>query len=282
MSICQLLVHDAKIKLDVSGVLPGTVQLLYADPPFNLGVDYLMYSDRLSTSEYEEFSKRWVTVNSSLVRDGGWFVVCSPPELSGVYESALKNSGFDFYDRVIWHRTFGNQSQNGHRLSRAHTELLIYGRGLAQAHWDRVRVPSARLSIYGDKRADPSGKIPGTVWVIPDNPESSVWTVSMVCGTFKERVGWCKCQQPIKLVARVISALTDPEDLVIDPFSGAGTTALTCRILGRNCVSWDIDPAYIENGQKRVNQITDSQLETLREQLRLSGTIPSVVTQVPV
>lgn len=256
----------------------GTTQLIYADPPFNLGVDYGQYDDRLKSHEYRRFAGSWVHAMARLLRPGGWFVICTPSEWQFEYESLLRAEDLQFHQHVIWHRTFGAQSQSGGSLSKAHTTLLVYGRPLrderlSKPHWDRVRVASARQTTYADKRACPDGKIPGTVWQLPDDPGSTVWTVSMVCGTYKERVGWCPCQQPLRLVTRVVAALSDEQDLVVDPFSGAATTAVACRILGRKCISYDIDPKYVEHGRQRVAGIHDELAVELRD-----GLVPRQVT----
>lgn len=262
-------------------IADGSVQLVFADPPFNIGVKYDTHDDNMTPEQYLEFIDRWVRRADRALRPGGYMVICSPPEWSYEYESMMRFCGLKFHERVIWHRTFGAQSQTGGSLSKAYTDLLIYGKplyaksNLGQTHWDRYRVPSERLIKYGDKRADPNGKVPGCVWVIPDNPESDVWKVSMICGTYNERVGWCKCQQPIELVARAIIGLSDPGDLVFDPFAGAGTTAVAAYLLARNSISFDIDAGYIDKCWDRLKTLPGDLFDTWR----VKGRVPAEAYQ---
>lgn len=259
----EVLLHDST--LPHISLRPGTAKLVYADPPFNLGVDYDEYHDAVKDGEYVTFAEKWVGACTPLLLPAGFFVVCAPPRWVHTYESAMQKHGLVFHDHVIWHRTFGVQSNTPARLSNAHTTLLVYARPDAKAVWDRHKIPSARLLDYNDHRADRSGKIPGNVWAIPDNPESSVWKISMINGTFKERVGWHPAQQPLELVLRVVSGLTNPGDLVVDPFAGSATTNCACRILGRECVSFERSSRYVDEGNRRIEAVDPKGFAKLRQ-----------------
>ena len=260
-------------------IQPQTAHLIYADPPFNLGVDYADYHDRLAEHHYRRFAGEWVRTSLKYLRPDGWFVICSPPEWSWEYENMLRSAQLVCHDRVIWHRTFGAQSQDGGRLSKAYTDLLIYHLPVVGAptvdndvlpRWDRYRIPSARQLKYNDRRADPLGKIPGNVWEIPDDPNSDVWKVSMICGTFGERVGWCPAQQPLELLFRVLLGLTNVGHLVFDPFAGASTTAVACKLLRRGCVTFDTSKQYVAKGSGRLESVSDNDIRACRKRFGIS------------
>jgi site-specific DNA-methyltransferase (adenine-specific) len=83
-----------------------------------------------------------------------------------------------------------------------------------------------------------------------------VWSgYSRVCGTFKERAGWHPCQMPESLLKRIIAASSNPDDCVLDPFSGSGTTAAAAYQLGRSYVGIEISEEYVENSKKRLAQL---------------------------
>jgi len=143
---------------------------------------------------------------------------------------------------IIWHYTFGQQTKN--KFARSHTHIFYFVNDKKKFTFNdaAVRVPSARQLVYEDKRANPAGKMPDDVWN----------EFSRVCGTFKERKGWHPCQMPEKLLARIILAVTNEGDWVLDPFSGSGTTAAAACKLGRRYTGIEISQKYVKESQKRL------------------------------
>ena len=82
---------------------------------------------------------------------------------------------------------------------------------------------------------------------------SDTWNVSRVCGTFKEREGWHGCQMPIGVLNRVISASSNENYVVLDPFNGSGTTVVAAALLNRKYVGIDQSAEYVGYAQKRLN-----------------------------
>ena len=151
----------------------------------------------------------------------------------------------DLYLRnwIIWHYSFGQQTKM--KFARAHTHIFYFVKDRKNFVFNDmdIRVPSARQLVYNDKRADGRGKIP-----------DDVWQYSRVCGTFEEREGWHTCQMPIKLLSRIIKASSNPGDLVLDPFSGSGTTALTAAILKRQYIGIDLSDNYVQAAKQRIEK----------------------------
>jgi len=85
-----------------------------------------------------------------------------------------------------------------------------------------------------------------------DAGADDVWTLSRVCGTFKERVGWHPCQMPVQLLDRIVLACSNPEDLVLDPFSGSGTTLVSAARNGRRWVGVELSQQYAAQAAERV------------------------------
>jgi site-specific DNA-methyltransferase (adenine-specific) len=124
---------------------------------------------------------------------------------------------------------------------------------------DAIRVPSARELVYGDRRADPKGRLPDDTWILrpQDLPEGfsaeeDTWYFPRVCGTFKERSGWHGCQMPEQLLGRIIRASSNPDDLVVDPFAGSGTTLAVASKLGRRYLGCELSPQYAARIRDRL------------------------------
>ncbi len=127
---------------------------------------------------------------------------------------------------------------------------------------DAIRVPSARQLVYGDGRANPSGRLPDDTWIlrpqdVPDSftPAEDTWYFPRVCGTFKERAGWHGCQMPEQLLGRIIRACCNPGELVLDPFAGSGTTLAVAKKLGRHFLGFELSKEYAARVEVRLQSI---------------------------
>jgi DNA modification methylase len=178
---------------------------------------------------------------------------------------------------IIWHYTFGQQTKN--KFARAHTHIFYFVNDKNNFTFNdlAVRVPSDRQLIYNDKRANPKGKMPDDVWN----------GYSRVCGTFKERTGWHPCQMPESLLKRIIAVSSDPGHLVLDPFSGSGTTAAAAYQLGRDYLGIEMSEEYVKNSNKRLACLKkprnrNSSLNTveLNELKRLSSDIKIPIKEI--
>ena len=218
-----------------------SVDLVFADPPFNIGLKYDNYNDNLSYQDYYEWSERWIKETHRILKNSGSIYIAIGDEFVAELNIILKKTGFYFRNWIIWYYTFG-QSQRK-KFNRAHTPILYFTKDKENFKFnaDEIRVPSARQLKYKDRRANPKGKVP-----------DDVWEISRLCGTFKERIGDHPCQMPENLLERIIKASSNEGDLVLDPFGGTGTTAAVSKKLNRNYVTMDTSKIYYEVITKRL------------------------------
>jgi site-specific DNA-methyltransferase (adenine-specific) len=242
----------------------GSVDLLFADPPFNIGYDYDVYADRRAVPDYLRWSREWIGEAHRVLKPGGTFWLAIGDEFAAELKvMAQHDVGFHCRSWVIWHFTFGVNCPGN--FSRSHAHLLYFTKDPRRFTFNAgaVKVPSARQAVYRDKRAKAGGRLPDNTWVLrpQDAPEAfdpgcDTWSVSRVCGTFKERVGWHPCQMPEAVLERIILACSDPGDLVVDPFTGSGTTLAVANRLGRRWLGWDISPDYVLRAEERIRAAT--------------------------
>jgi len=219
--------------------------LIFADPPFNIGYKYDKYYDKVKKKNYIVWTKEWMSVCKKVLKPHGSFYIAIGDDYAANVKIIADELGLIMRNWIIWHYTFGQQTKN--KFARAHTHIFYFANDNKDFTFNdyAVRVPSDRQLIYNDRRANPIGKMPDDVW----NSDSRV------CGTFKERAGWHPCQMPESLLKRIISASSNPGDCVLDPFSGSGTTAAAAYQLGRNYVGVEISEKYVENSNKRLRQL---------------------------
>lgn len=221
------------------------IDLVFADPPFNIGYNYDKYHDKLESKNFVAWTRDWMEACVNALKPNGSFYIAIGAEYAANVRIIGEELGMELRNWIIWHYTFGQQTKT--KFARAHTHIFYFVRDKENFTFNdhSIRVPSDRQLKYNDKRADSRGKMPDDVWN----------TYSRVCGTFKEREQWHPCQMPESLLTRIIAVSSNPGDLVLDPFNGSGTTAASAFQLGRKYCGIDISENYVENTRTRLRNL---------------------------
>jgi len=242
-----------------------SIDLAFADPPFNIGYEYDQYEDRLESEQYLDWCSLWMSEVVRLLKPDGTFWLAIGDEYAAELKVMMQRElGLTCRSWVIWYYTFGVNCKN--KFSRSHAHLFHMVKNSKQFTFNAddpsIRVPSARQLVYGDKRANPKGRLPDDTWILrpQDVPESfqadeDTWYFPRINGTFKERQGWHGCQMPEQLLGRIIRACSHPEDVVLDPFSGSGTTLAVAKKLNRQFVGFELSEEYGARAQQRLTEI---------------------------
>ncbi len=243
----------------------GTVDLVFADPPFNIGYEYDVYHDRKERDDYLAWSRDWIGAVHRVLKPDGTFWLAIGDEYAAELKLASQDVGFTCRSWVIWYYTFGVNCTN--KFSRSHAHLFYFVKDPKQFTFRceelENRVPSARQLVYADKRANPRGRLPDDTWVLRPQDLADCFTTSedtwyfpRVAGTFKERAGFHGCQMPEQLLGRIVRLCSNATDLVLDPFSGSATTVAVAKKLGRRYLGFDLSEEYVERGRARLAGIS--------------------------
>lgn len=237
-----------------------SVDLVFADPPFNIGYKYDVYDDSRDDGSYLDWTRRWTAEVVRVLKPDGTFWLAVGDEYAAELKLIVhRELGLSLRSWVVWYYTFGVNCAR--KFSRSHTHLLYFTRDPKEYTFndDAVRVPSARQLIYADARADPRGRLPDDTWIlrpqdVPDafTADQDTWHAPRVCGTFKERAGWHGCQMPEQVLARIINACSRRGDLVLDPFAGSGTTLAVAKKLSRRFLGFELSPEYARRIDARL------------------------------
>lgn len=273
-------IHNGDCVKGMASLPAGSIDLAFADPPFNIGYDYDVYDDRRESEEYVAWSRRWIEGVIRVLKPNGTFWLAIGDEYAADLKVlCTRELGLHCRSWVIWFYTFGVHCQNKFTRSHAHLFHFVKDREHFTFNSEAIRVPSARELVYRDKRADPKGRVPDDTWMmtpllppevptkdgfilrpqdIPDRfpPHSDVWYYSRVAGTFSERRGWHGCQMPEQLLGRIIKACSNEGDLVLDPFGGSGTTLAVAKKLNRHFIGFELSPEYAGKIKERLESIT--------------------------
>lgn len=237
----------------------GTVDLVFADPPFNIGYKYDEYEDSKQCDDYLAWSKQWIGGVHRALKPDGTFWLAIGDEYAAELKVASREIGFTCRSWVIWYYTFGVNCKNKFTRSHAHLFQFVKDPKKFTFNIKAIRVPSARQLVYADSRANPDGRLPDDTWILrPQDcvdgftPDEDTWYFPRVNGTFKERAGYHGCQMPEQLLGRIIRASSNPGELVVDPFSGSASTLVVARKLDRRCLGFDISADYVTRGTARL------------------------------
>jgi site-specific DNA-methyltransferase (adenine-specific) len=232
--------------------------LIFADPPFNIGYQYDVYDDRREKADYLAWTERWLHACKRVLKPTGTMWVAIGDEYAAEMKIRLDELGLSMRNWVIWHYTFGVSCTK--KFNRSHAHLFYYVADPKRFTFvpDEIRVPSARQTTYADRRANPLGKLPDDTWVLRPQEtddhfrqDSDTWAISRVCGTFKERTGH-PCQMPEALLARIITSTSNKGDRLLDPFAGSGTTLVVAKQLEREYLGIELSPEYTEAIRDRL------------------------------
>lgn len=224
---------------------PGFADLIFADPPFNIGYKYDVYEDRKAYDDYYQWTRDWMSACRDVLKSDGTFWIAIGDDYAAEVRMIGRELGLHLRNWVIWHYTFGQNAKK--KFARAHTHLFYFVADPANFTFvdEAVRTLSDRQRVYADKRASKNGKIPDDVWT----------EFPRVCGTFAEREGWHPCQMPETLLARIVRACSRAGDMVLDPFAGSGTTLAAAKKLNRRYLGIEMSKKYAEQARLRVQGV---------------------------
>jgi site-specific DNA-methyltransferase (adenine-specific) len=224
--------------------------LIFADPPFNIGYKYDKYKDERKSEHYIGWTRQWMGACKRVLKPEGSFYIAIGDDYAANVKIIAEEIGLFMRNWIIWHYSFGQQMKN--KFARSHTHIFYFVNDKKNFTFndEAVRIISDRQKKYQDKRANPAGKMPDDVW--DEYPR--------VCGTFEERTDF-PCQMPESLLARIIRFSSNEGDWVLDPFSGSGTTAVAAAKLKRKYTGIELSSEYAKQSRKRIERFKDLAIE---------------------
>jgi site-specific DNA-methyltransferase (adenine-specific) len=260
-------IHQGDCLEGLARLAPGSVDLAFADPPFNIGYRYDVYDDNRDYHTYLDWTRSWMgAVHRSLKPYGTFWVAIGDEYAAEIKLIAQNDLHLVCRSWVIWYYTFGVNCTK--KFSRSHAHLFYFVKDARQFTFNdaEVRVPSARQLVYADARANPAGRLPDDTWILrPQDvrdgftPDHDTWYFPRVAGTFKERAGFHGCQMPEQLLGRIVRCCSNAGDLVLDPFTGSGTTLAVAKKLGRRWLGFELSEDYARQASARIAAVEAGQ-----------------------
>lgn len=235
--------------LELFKLIPdNSVDMTFADPPFNLKKEYRSYKDSLKIKEYLDWCKKWIVEMVRVTKPTGSIFIHNIPKWLTYYANYL-NEFAHFKHWISWDAP---TAPMGKSLQPANYGILFYGKKEKGTKINELRYPHKRdrkqtylLKDYGGKKdlLHPFGPL-----------VSDVWTDIHRIKHNKKRDPH-PCQLPIHLLDRLILLSTDENDIVLDPFSGTGTTAIAAKRLGRTYIGFELDDTYVNISNQKLDNV---------------------------
>jgi len=249
-------------RLELLRTVPdNAARLVVTSPPYNIGK---IYERRLAFDKYLESQRETLTeCVRALAEDGSlcWQVGNHIGKDGEVFPLDIfiygicKDLGLKLRNRIIW--TFEHGLHCQRRLSGRYETILWFTKTDTHIfNLDAIRVPQKypgkkyfKGVKAGQYSCNPLGKNPGDVWAIPNVKHNHVEKTAH------------PCQFPIELVERLVLALTNAGDLVIDPYIGVGSAACAALLHGRRAAGADCVPEYLSIARERVKLVINGKLK---------------------
>ena len=238
-----ILIFDDTFKA-MKKIKPGTIDMIFADPPYFLSNDGITCSggkmvsvnkgkwDKADTfKDKHTFNRKWIKLCYELLKPNGTIWI------SGTYHNiysvgaALEEEGFKIINNITWRKT--NPPPNlACRCFTHSTETIIWAK--------KNNKKAKHIFNYANMKAENGGKQMKDVWegTLTSKKEKSF--------------GKHPTQKPLYILERIIKASTNEDAIVLDPFCGSSTTGVACKMLGRKYIGIDNNEEYIKLSKARI------------------------------
>lgn len=265
--------------LSASEIEESSIDLIFADPPYNIGKNFNGLKDKWETSEsYLHWCYQWLDLCIRKLKSNGTLYVMTATQHMPFFDIYLRDK-LTILSRIIW--SYDSASVQARKYFGSMYEPILYcvkdennytfnaNDIMVEARTGAVR----KLIDY--RRVEPklynNKKVPGNVWHIP--------RVRYRMDEYEEH----PTQKPIALLERIIKASSNEGDSVLDPFSGTFTTSFVAQQLNRKSIGIEIQEDYVKIGLRRLQLASEYNGEKLskpeknfqssklmKEQLKLS------------
>jgi len=248
--------------LEMLRAIPAeSMQLIVTSPPYNIGKEYekRLHLDvylRQQAQVIAECVRTLAPTGSLCWQVGNYVDQGAIIPLDTVLYPIFSGLGLRMRNRIIWHFEHGLHCSR--RFSGRYETIIWFTKSDEYVfNLDAVRVPQkypGKKYFKGPKAGqyscNPLGKNPGDLWVIPNVKSNHVEKTDH------------PCQFPVELIERLVLALTNEEDWVLDPFLGTGTTVIAAIRHGRRGVGAETVPKYVQLARQRIQQEIEGTLRT--------------------
>ena len=226
----------------------GSIDVTFADPPFNLKKKYNGYKDSLECKAYLDWCEEWIKEMIRVTKPTGSIFIHNIPKWLTFYVNIL-NKHANFKHWIAWNAP---SAPMGKSLQPNHYGVLLYTKSIKDTKLYELRMPHERerkstflRKDYGGHKLKlhPFGPLISDVWFDINRIKHSKYRNEH------------PCQLPVHLLERIMLFATDENDVVLDPFSGTGSTAVAAKKLNRRYIGFELDQEYIKIAKDNLDKV---------------------------
>lgn len=236
---CLLALKDIKDK---------TVDLIFADAPYNIGKDFGNDSDKWKDyKEYLKWCYSWIDECFRILKDNGTFYIMTSTQYMP-YLDIYVSENYNVVNRIVWtYDSSGVQAKN--KFGSLYEPIIMCTKTSKSKYTFNVEDILVEAKTGSERKLIDYRKNPPQPYNTKKVP-GNVWNMNRVRFRMAEYQNH-PTQKPEELLKRIILASSNKGEVVLDPFSGSFTTCKVALDLGRKCIGIELNPEYFENGLRR-------------------------------
>ncbi|MDM8516303.1 adenine-specific DNA-methyltransferase [Desulfobacterales bacterium HSG16] len=251
--------HGDAIEILRSKIGDASVDLIFVDPPYNIGKKFSQFEDRWSSDiEYAKWAYKWIDECIRVLKPAGTMYLMTSTQAMPYLDLYIRER-LAVLSRIIWsYDSSGVQAKKYYGSLYEPILHCVKNSNSYPFNADEILVEAKtgakrKLIDYRGNTPKPykTKKVPGNVWNFP--------RVRYRMGEYEKHPS----QKPEALLDRIIRASSNKGDTVLDPFSGTFTTSAVAKALGRNTISIESQEEYLRIGLRRVLELDEYQGERL-------------------
>ncbi|HRI29280.1 MAG TPA: adenine-specific DNA-methyltransferase [Chitinophagales bacterium] len=242
----------------------NSIDLIFADPPYNIGKNFNGHKDKWSNDEsYVEWCYEWLSLCIDKLKPNGSFYVMTSTQFMPYFDLFLRNK-LTILSRIVWY--YDSSGVQAKKFYGSMYEPILFcvkdpNNYVFNSDAILVEAKTGSKRKLIDYRKNPpqvynSEKIPGNVWEFP--------RVRYRMEEYENH----PTQKPISLLERIIKASSNEGATILDPFSGTFTTSFVAKSLDRKSIGIELQDEYVKIGLRRLGLATEFKGETLQKPLK--------------
>lgn len=258
------IIHGDALQALKEQVADNSIDLIFADPPYNIGKNFNGHKDKWTKDEdYLKWCYEWLDLCVQKLKSNGSFYVMTSTQFMPYFDIYLREK-LDILSRIIWSydssgvqakKYFGSMYEpilfcvkDKDNYTFNANDILVEAKTGAKRKLIDYRKPVP--TVYS------SEKVPGNVWEFA--------RVRYRMDEYENH----PTQKPVALLERIIKASSNKGDTVLDPFSGTFTTCFVAKELERNCIGIELQDEYVKIGLRRLQLAKEYKGQKLEKEIR--------------
>lgn len=248
-------IFNEDVLLGIDKIPDNSLDLIVADPPYCLGKDYGNNSDKMNSKEYLKWTYKWIDAVIPKLKDTGSLYIFLTWKYSPEIFSYIKTK-LIMMNEIIWDRKVPSMGGSTRSFTSVHDNIGFFVKSKKYYFdLDSVRIPYDEET----KKARTRSIFVGKKWLEMGYNPKDLWSITRIHAQAPERENH-PTQKPLELINRIILSSSPKNGLVLDPFMGSGTTAISCIQNNRKYVGFELNSEYCNMISDRIKRAECSKI----------------------